>query len=198
MRTFRTNINYIGVSGNIEDKANNIEITENMINKARNEKSSLTGKVKILGQFDRKSTSPIKVKISLLPPPAAPKVIAGIMKINTPALQEAYDLGILTTANYAKIRAGGLPLLEQYATTSIHMQKCYEVSAEELASNQNYTIFREDYDRRWKANIYKFRDRHHIHKDRDIKDILANENDALAYRIGIKEASSLASLFVQD
>lgn len=196
MRTFRTDINYIGVSGNVEDKATNLEITQNMINKARSEVSRFTGRVKILEQFDRKSTSPIKVKINLLK--NEPKVIAGIMKIDTPALQEAYDLGILTTANYAKIRAGGLPLLEQYSTTSIHMQKCYESIAEELNSNQHFVINRDDYDRRWRANIYKFRDRAHTHKDRDIKDILANENDVLAYRLGIKEASALAELFVQE
>ena len=196
MRTFRTDINYIGVSGNVEDKATNLEITQNMINKARSEVSRFTGRVKILEQFDRKGTSPIKVKINLLK--KEPKVIAGIMKIDTPALQEAYDLGILTTANYAKIRAGGLPLLEQYSTTSIHMQKCYESIAEELNSNQHFVIDRDDYDRRWRANIYKFRNRAHTHKDRDIKDILANENDVLAYKLGIKEASALADLFVQE
>lgn len=196
MKTFRTDINYIGVSGNVEDKATNLEITQNMINKARSEVSRFTGRVKILEQFDRKGTSPIKVKINLLK--KEPKVIAGIMKIDTPALQEAYDLGILTTANYAKIRAGGLPLLEQYSTTSVHMQKCYESIAEELNSNQHFVINRDDYDRRWRANIYKFRDRAHTHKDRDIKDILANENDVLAYRLGIKEASALADLFVQE
>ena len=196
MRTFRTDINYIGVSGNVEDKATNLEITQNMINKARSEVSRFTGRVKILEQFDRKGTSPIKVKINLLK--KEPKVIAGIMKIDTPALQEAYDLGILTTANYAKIRAGGLPLLEQYSTTSIHMQKCYESIAEELNSNQHFVIDRDDYDRRWRANIYKFRNRAHTHKDRDIKDILANENDVLAYKLGIKEASALAELFIQE
>lgn len=196
MRTFRTDINYIGVSGNIEDKATNLEITQNMINTSRSEVPRFTRKVKILEQFDRKGTRSIKVKINLLK--KEPKVITGIMKINTPALQEAYDLGILTTANYTKIRAGGLPLLEQYSTTSVHMQKCYESIAEELNSNQHFVINRDDYDRRWRANIYKFRDRAHTHKDRDIKDILANENDVLAYKLGIKEASALAELFIQE
>ena len=196
MRTFRTDIDYIGVSGNIEDKATNLEITQNMINTTRSEVPRFTRKVKILEQFDRKGTSSIKVKINLLK--KEPKVIVGILKINTPALQEAYDLGILTTANYAKIRAGGLPFLEQYSTTSVHMQKCYELIAEELNSNQHFVINRDDYDRRWRANIYKFRDRAHTHKDRDIKDILANENDVLAYKLGIKEASALAELFIQE
>lgn len=189
MKKFNTKLNYIGLVGNVEERATNLEITKRMIEKARKEVN--TYNIIIPEKFDKRENGPIKVKLSLLKNEV--RTIAGIMKLDTPALQEAYERGILTTINYGKIRAGGLPALEQYSSTPNHIKQCYEVLAKSLEDKGNYIISREAYDANWKANVNRFKNR--IATEKNIRDILTGENDTIAYNIGIKDASKLEALF---
>lgn len=196
MRTFRTDISYIGVIGNVEDRETNLEITKNMILRAQKETGPYTGKVKILEKFDRVNKldiSPVRVKIRLLEPEV--KVVGGIfnMKLDTPALKEAYDRGILTTVNYNKIRAGGLPVLEQYSVTPEGIKKCYEEVAKLFRNDVNVVVEREAYDRRWKANVYAFKDRADAKYNN--AETLNRENNIIAHNMGMHDSNALTSLF---
>lgn len=196
MRTFRTDIMYVGVIGNIDNRETNLEITKNMILRAQKETGPYTGKVKILEKFDRANKldiSPVKVKIRLLDPEV--KVVGGIfnMKLDTHALQEAYDRGILTTLNYAKIRAGGLPVLEQYSNTPEGIKKCYAEVEKMFKNNTKVVIERDAYDRRWRANVYAFKDRSKSKYDNT--ETLNRENNIIAHNMGMNDPSALTKLF---
>lgn len=184
MRTFTTDIQYIGDAGNAVEALTNKALTMRMIQRSRLETSNYKV-VEIANRFDKRTPSPVKVKITLLPA-TKPVLYGTFLKIDTPALKEAHDRGILTTANYNKIKVGGLQALEQISTPSDALQSCYDTIKEE-AKDCTIIINREAYDKKWKANIYAYKNRAEHSEDRKktVKSILNKENNELAKNLNI-------------